>query len=165
MAAIDEQVAIAYAGVELEILELEVIGKIGNEPLGLGVGDSAGGVIFHYSVDDGDEIAAEDPIGGRKGNSLGGGLEGSAASVINFGVIPQQAHGCDIAAAFETFGDGAHEADAAIFGNAIHVGGVRGFKRGFAAEFFEGIVGGAVGDDDGVFHQEMFKDWSQDRIG
>ena len=40
----------------------------------------------------------------------------------------------------------------AFHGNAIHVGRLGRFDRRLPAEFGEGFVGGAVGDDDGVFH-------------
>src|SRR5437773_130151 len=49
-------------------------------------------------------------------------------------------------------GDGAGEALAAVGGDPVHVGDVGGFKGGFVAELGDCVVGGTVGDDDGVFH-------------
>ena len=110
---------------------------------------------------DRDEIASEDPIGRRQRNPLRRRLQRGPAGVINLRVIPQQTHRRDIAAAFESFGDGAHEAEPTFDRDAIHVGRVCRFERRFAAEFLQRLVGRAVGDDDGVFHEEIFKGWSQ----
>jgi hypothetical protein len=42
--------------------------------------------------------------------------------------------------------------DDAQRGKAVHVGSARGFDWGLTAEGFLGFVGGAVGNDDDVFH-------------
>src|SRR5258707_6108399 len=68
VAAIDDEVAVADAGVELEAGEFERAGKLTDEFLRFGVGNAAGGVVLHDAVNDGDEIAAEDPVGWREGN-------------------------------------------------------------------------------------------------
>jgi len=76
--------------------------------------------------------------------------------VVDLGVIAEETHGGDIAAALEAVGDSADEAEAAGLGDVVHVGSVGGLEGGFAGEFGEGFVSGAVGDDDGVFHMIRF---------
>ena len=99
MPAIDQQVAIAHAGVELEARRMSRSrASSRDEPLRLGVGDPAGGVVLHDAVDDGDEIAAEDPVGRRERNALGRRFERRPAGVILLRVVAQQAHGRDVAA-------------------------------------------------------------------
>ena len=66
-AAIDQQIAIAHARVELKSRQRSSIARRSPmQLLRLGVGDPAGGVVLHDAVDDGDEVAAKDPIGRRQ---------------------------------------------------------------------------------------------------
>ena len=67
-AAIDQEIPVADAVVEFEAGEVEGAREVGDEALGFGVGDAAGGVILHDAVDDGNEVAAEDPVGRGKRN-------------------------------------------------------------------------------------------------
>ncbi len=152
VATVDEEVAVGDAGVEFEAGDIEGLREIVDEAMSFGVGDSACGVVFHDAVGDGDKVAAEDPVGGRQGDALGGGFEGSAAGVVFSGVVAEEAHDGDIGAGLEAIGDGSDGSLSAGDGDLVHIGDVGDFEGRSAAEFLEGVVAGTVGDDDGVFH-------------
>src|SRR5205823_5566195 len=98
VAAVDEEVAVGDAGVELEAGGGDGARQSIDESFGVGVGDSAGGVVFHDAVNHGDEVAAEDPVGGGERDVLGGGFEGSAAGVVFGGIVAEEGHGGDVGA-------------------------------------------------------------------
>ncbi len=150
--AIDDEVAITDAGVELEAGQFERARKLADQFLRLGVRNAARRVILHDPVYDRDEIAAEDPVGWREGDLLCRRLQRRAARVVNSRIVTQQTHRCDIAAAFEAIGHRARRSLAAFQSDAIHVGRVRGLDRRLAAQFLKRFVGGAVGNDDRIFH-------------
>ena len=85
------------------------------------------------------------------GMRLGRGFQG-AASMINFWVIPQQAHRRHVAAALEPLGHGAGGPLASLHSDAIHVWRVCGFDGRLGTQLGQGLVGRAVRDNDSVFH-------------
>jgi hypothetical protein len=75
--------------------------------------------------------------------------------VVFGGFIAQEAERADIRAGGVAGGRGFDGAEFAVPGDPVDVGFVGDFKRGFALEVVEGGIGGAVGDDEGIFHGEI----------
>src|SRR5436305_1804425 len=86
-AAIDKKVAITDAGMKLEARLFQLSCKQVEQRAGILIGNAAGGVIFHDAIDDRDEIAAENPIGGTQRDSLRSGFERGAAGMVFLGGI------------------------------------------------------------------------------
>ncbi len=117
--AIGHEVAVGDAGEEGEGGCAGVWGEgfadVIEEDAGFFVADVTGGVVEHDAVDDGDEVAAEDPVElWVEGEAHGGGFEGGAAGMIFGGVVAQEAEGADIGAGGIVGGRGADGAELAV---------------------------------------------------
>ena len=71
------EVAVGDAGVELAALGAESRVERGDERVGFGLGDVAGGEVRHQPVGDGHEVAAEDELVGAGGQALAAASRGA----------------------------------------------------------------------------------------
>ena len=160
--AMDQQVAVAHAGVKLPVLVAQGFGDIAEErPAFLGR-DSPGRIIDHRALDHGYQVAAEDQVVPGQGDVPGQGLQRRAAGVDGGRVVAQQAEDGHVAAGRQVLGDIARRAEAALGGHAVEGRAVGQLEGGAAPQRVLRQVAGPVGDDDGVFHRAL--SWSTTRI-
>jgi hypothetical protein len=162
-AAVDEDVAVADAGMKFERpfepaeadgaaeVRLECL----DEFLAVVVRDVPGGEVAHLLAVDVNEIAANRPIALAERNAHRRRFERRPARVDFERVVTEQAERRHIARRRQRrrhiVGPAAH----ARLHDRIHVRRLGGLQRRLAAKRLERLVGAAVGDDDGVFHADV----------
>ncbi len=157
-AAVHHQVAIAHARVKLEFRAAELFLGGFHERGRLGRGDLPGRKALHHLVFDGDQIAADGPIGRAEFDSLRGRFQGRPAGEMRERVVAQQAQVGRIRARRQGLGRMIGAAQESGRGHGVHGRNMGRLQRRLAAERLLRLVGTTVGNDDGEFHGRGVRD-------
>ncbi len=111
-----------------------------------------GGVITHLSVDDADQVAAEDRLPFTDVYTHAFGLDGSAAFIVGNGIVAHHGHAGAGAAGFHPFRNGAGKSRHTLLCHGTEVGGARQFEAGLTAFFRDREPGCSIDDQDYVLH-------------
>ena len=146
------EVAVAHARIETDVLAIvslpgrgDLLVEKRNRLLLLGLADMPTREVRESAVrSNRGEVHAEDDVVRPHLNALACGLERTTSAQLLREIAAQHAHVGDVARRRESIGKREHLTRAALRGNPVHIGNIRGLKRRTPAEFGEGLVGHAI---------------------
>ena len=144
-------VKIKFAAAEMLLHGLDYLRRLFGRDIAAGVVEHGLCAVIRL-VAQGDKVAAQSDIRFAHLDSDADRLKGRASCVALLRIESEHAHICNIAAGFESGGNGSDKSDFTLRRERIDIGLLCDFHRRLAAESLNGIIRHAVAENYSIFH-------------